>query len=983
MKAIPLTRHQHTLLRIVAGVKEGYRCVQRLVVRRVVLGALLLGLTQSVSAVAPFQLIDHGVPAHLSYLGKDVVVNTAIELLQEDVQLVCGRPFSRQRTLKGRTVLVGMPAQERVFRDMMDRHGVDFADVLGRWEAFKLVQATIKGQPCLCVIGSDSRGTAYGVLELSRILGVSPWVWWADVTPTRRSQVAFVADGKVHAPSVQYRGIFLNDEDWGLMPWASKTYEPGPKGQIGPNTYARIFELLLRLRANTIWPAMHEVTVPFYQVAGNDEMTRRYGIVVGTSHCEPLLYNSAGEWDEAAMGRYNFLTNQEKVVEAWTRRLKQVAGNRNHFFTIGMRGKHDGRMEGVSTNQAYKEALEKVIRLQRQLLSTYVHPDPTQVPQAFIPYKEVLEVYDMGLNVPDDVTLIWCDDNYGYLTRLSNPDEQTRKGGAGVYYHISYWGRPHDYLWLASTPPAQLHSELRKAWEYRTRKLWIVNVGDIKPGEYLTELFLDMAWDMEALQFANLHEHLERWAGREFGHENAQTIAAVMQAYYQRAAECKPEHMGWNAVELSKQRNPRGLSPVTDTEYNPFLFGDQIKQRLDAYTWMVEEVDRIKSSIPAARLDAYFQLVEYPVKGAALKNRQLLLAQKARLYARFGLPVADDYAQMSLSAYDAIEALTDQYNNSLREGKWRGMMDMAPRKLPVFERDAFVKDDNPVGGHPGLQGKHTVVFWPENLSHPITDTLIQVPAFVKERPQPFFVSLFSTGEDAINQRVEHLPDWLRCDTVFMGVKGEKRLVFSADFVRLGDRLPAIAQCTVHAGERQLCFRFEARSYGRTAAGYEVNGLVALNAADYTGACGATPIPGYGHSGRAMALQAASNGLETNAPRLTYDVLTMSTGNAEVRLYVLPTRPMNGGDLRIAVSIDGGEPQVRSFKTEGRSTTWMHNVLRNQAIVTVKHDFQQAGRHTIQVFTPDRDVVVDQLAVEFQPDRSYYVLPVVSHTNNVP
>ena len=314
------------------------------------------------------------------------------------------------------------------------------------------------------VEGHNARGTAYGVMELSRMAGVSPWVWWGDVRPHSRSLPLSLPDTfrMEHTPSVEYRGIFINDEDWSLRRWS--------KDDMGPQTYKRLFELMLRLRANTLWPAMHEGTPGFFTVKGNKEMADSFGIVIGTSHCEPLLRNNVAEWDVKERGAYNYITNRERVQQYWTERLKQVKGS-EQLFTLGMRGIHDGSMEGVKTPQEKVEGLQQVINDQRQLLRKFYNKKVEQVPQVFIPYKEVLEIMESGLNVPDDVTLMWCDDNYGYLTRLPDAEQQKRKGGGGVYYHLSYWGRPHDYLWLTTTQPGLIYSEMKEAYDHNCRRL--------------------------------------------------------------------------------------------------------------------------------------------------------------------------------------------------------------------------------------------------------------------------------------------------------------------------------------------------------------------------------------------------------------------------------------------------------------------------------------------------------------------------------
>jgi hypothetical protein len=403
-------------------------------------------------------------------------------------------------------------------------------------------------------------------------------------------------------------------------------------------------------------------------------MADKYGIVIGTSHCEPMLRCSASEWDVAGQGEYNYVTNKENVQAYWIERLNDLKGAEN-IYTIGMRGKHDGMMQGVKTLEEHKFQLQKIINDQQELLSKYVNPNPALVSQVFIPYKEVLDVYDAGLEVPDYTTLVWCDDNYGYIRRLSDQKEQLRSGGSGVYYHVSYWGRPHDYLWLASTSPALIYTEMKRACEHGADRLWILNVGDIKPAEYLMEFFLDMAWngfvcdcrDAARHVSTSVFNHLYAWAEREFGEQNATAITHIMKEYYRLANFRKPEHTGYNRVEESGY--PRGLTPVQDSELDPATHEPQ--DRIESYLSLEAQVNRLKSFIPDNRKSAFFQLVEYPVKGASLINQKWLYAQ-----------LGD--ADKSLAAYSEIERITGDYNR-MENGKWNRMMDFHPRNLPVFD----------------------------------------------------------------------------------------------------------------------------------------------------------------------------------------------------------------------------------------------------------------------------------------------------------
>jgi hypothetical protein len=613
---------------------------------------------------------------------EEPLVYKALKMFRTDVTDITGQTLTIKDILpkNGNTIVAGTLGKSMVIDQIIRKYKLKTDSIQGRWEAFSIQLISTQTGTILLVMGSDRRGTAYGILELSRMIGVSPWKWWADVEPTKRSEISLTISKPVYQkPSVQYRGIFLNDEDWGLKPWASKTFDP-KVGEIGPKTYAKIFELLLRLRANTIWPAMHECTTPFYFVKGNAAMADSFGIIVSTSHCEPLMRSNPLEWDHKTSGDYNFFTNKNKVISYWDERLKEVS-NYENIYTVGMRGIHDGAMEGAKTVQQQVEGLTDVFKAQRRLLTDNLHKTAEQIPQIFIPYKEVLDAYNAGLKVPEDVTLVWCDDNYGYLTRLSNTEEQKRKGGSGVYYHISYWGRPHDYLWLTSVQPSFIWTEMQKAWAYGARKMWIMNVGDIKPAEYLTEFYLDMAWDINSIKKDNISQHLENWLGKNIGNEHAAQLKDIMNEYYRLAFIRRPEFMGWNQTEPNTR--------VRDTDLSPFEFGNEITNRLQQYAGIESQVESLEKKIPTNLKNVYFELIKYPVCGAAEMNKKWLYRQYANSLATYNLPKAEAAKQQSLSAYDKIQQMTLYYNDSLLNGKWKNMMSYQPRKLPAFDKPIF------------------------------------------------------------------------------------------------------------------------------------------------------------------------------------------------------------------------------------------------------------------------------------------------------
>lgn len=763
---------------------------------------------------------------------EEKVVHLAIDLLKRDVKSVLDAELTTSK-LQDAHVIIGTIGQS----SLLTNYTKELSSIEGHHEAF-LLKVLKDGR--LLVAGSDKRGTAYGVLELSRLLGVSPWEWWADATPEKR-EVFHLPIGYTltQEPTVPYRGIFLNDEDWGLLPWSNGRPQPNlPQGEgvntptvnnkggksvrpIGPKTYRRIFELMLRLRANTLWPAMHECTLPFFLTEGNREAAADYSIFIGSSHCEPMVCNAAGEWERRGKGAYDYVNNSKEVYKFWEERVKEVAGQDN-IYTLGMRGVHDGKMQGAKTVAEQKAVLERVLKDQRDMLAKYVNKDVTQVPQAFIPYKEVLDIYHAGLEVPEEVTLIWCDDNYGYIRHFPTAEERARKGGNGIYYHISYWGRPHDYLWLNTLSPAVAYQQMNEAYDRGIQKMWIINVGDIKPGEYLLELLMDMAWDLDGVRRIGWQEHERRFLTREFGRSIGDELDKVMKSYYRLNYERRPEFLGNTRTE---EKDP-AWKVVKDLPWSE----DYILNRLDTWKELSDKVDRPSRLMLREKQDAYFHLVKYRVQGATQMNEKLLKAQLAR-------HGKADWAESDV-AYDSIVALTKIYNEGINnQGKWRGMMDHRPRKLPVFDKV-----------------KHNTVDTPMHDN----DDLVQ-----------------------------------------------------------------------YGWHPMYC----------------VSG---------------NPIPceGLGYLGTAALIPQGVS--------VTYESEVVAEGisdSVNIVLAFVPRHPVNDKSLRVALSIDNGEPYVVDYATKGRSEEWKVNILWNRAhrIVRVPVDSKKS-RHTFTLTALDEGIILDTIYI---------------------
>ncbi|HEU0066967.1 MAG TPA: glycosyl hydrolase 115 family protein [Sphingomonas sp.] len=815
--------------------------------------------------------------------------------------------------------------------------------IAGQWERYERVVRRSAGQTRIVIAGSDVRGTIYGVVDLSRQLGVSPWAWWADVTP-RAVRRLTIDDAAVRSttPSVRYRGIFLNDEDWGLEPWAAKTLEP-KTGNIGPHTYRRVFELMWRLKANLLWPAMHSVSTPFYADPTNPRLADEYAIVIGTSHAEPMLRNNLREWDAALRGPFDFTSNAAHMTDYWRERLDQARGHEN-IYTMGLRGIHDGPMQGASDNAGRRAILEKVVGLQRGLLAQAYARPAQPVPQVYVAYHELQEAYDDGLTLPGDVTLMWADDNYGYLRRLSTPAERQRPGGAGIYYHLSYWGRPHDYLWLGTTHPALIHEEMGRALATDATRMWVVNVGDIKPIEYLSQYFLDLAFDARTFATSPRY-HLRTFMAQTFGAGSADDLADVMMRFYDLAFERRPEFMGFGETEW--------VTPNRPTDYVR-SDGEEAQARLAAYAALVTKAEAIGARMPADRRDAYFELVLYPVRGAAKLHERILKLDLARLYAEQGRASANIYVDQAKAAHAAIVADTSRYN-ALRDGKWRHIMDMAPRALPVFQE--------PVWPHWSTSTKAGcgVAYWGSWFNDENTLT------FTAGRAETKVVRLFGYRPVVTQWSIaapKNSGANLSRDRGALSAQGayEQRLTVRYDGrTAPGDLSVACGGATLPIYTRVL----------PDTQSSEVDRVVTLPAASGEAGRGWQVMPGLGSMG--AALRAALDTPRTDP--VVYRFASITGTGARIKMVALPTHPLYPGlHARIAVRIDGGPERVLDFATIGRSDAWRANVLRNAAVETITLDLLAPGKHVLSVTALDPGVMLDRIQIEFDGARPMYGAP---------
>lgn len=603
------------------------------------------------------------------------VVATVASLFADDYRLVTGKVLKvSDKADKNDLIIVGTSESAHI-KTLVKKGLIDVSPIANGFERYIIAivdNPFRKGTDALVVVGSDPRGAAYGLLSVSEAMGVSPWHWWADVPVAHHDEVYVSGSVVSEKPSVRYRGIFINDEDWGLTPWAAKTYEP-EVGNIGPRTYARVCELLLRLRANMLAPAMHTCSDAFYVHADNKKVADKYGIMITTSHCEPLLFNNASkaEWDSAKDGDWNYKTNRDVIYNKLDNRVKEAAPYDN-IYTMAMRGLHDEGMRGDMPLSEKVQVLHNAIMDQREILSKHISKPVETIPQIFVPYKEAQHLYEAGLEVPEDITLVWPDDNYGYMKMLSNPRDRKRSGRAGVYYHVSYLGVPHSYLWISTTPPMLIYEEMKKAYDTGADRYWLLNVGDIKPMELTMQFFFQMAWDFHQFNYNNVNSYQANFLAGIFGQEYRHDFQSMLDEYYRLAWSRKPEAMGWEREWDSPE-----FTGLRDTEFSFSNYNDA-QTRLVEYNALANKAEAILESLPENLRPAFFEMIGYQALGSNQMNRKFLLSQLNHELAADGdMAGANQAAEMALAANDSINALNHIYNTML-DGKWNHMMTISP-----------------------------------------------------------------------------------------------------------------------------------------------------------------------------------------------------------------------------------------------------------------------------------------------------------------
>ncbi|MBN1821273.1 MAG: glycosyl hydrolase 115 family protein [Prolixibacteraceae bacterium] len=880
--------------------------------------------------------------------------------LQGDIEKVSG---AKPRIIMGElqptpeVVIIGTLGKSSLIGQLVEAGKINVDDIKGKWEAsmMQVVKEPMQGvEKALVIVGSDKRGTIYGMFDLSRQIGVSPWHFWSDVPPKKNSEL-YIKAGYYYlgAPKVKYRGIFLNDEEPALGRWAVENY-----GGFNHLFYEHVFELILRLKGNYLWPAMWWATFNTNDPQ-NPELADELGIVMGSSHHEPMN-RAHKEWGPWGGGEWNYETNPEQLRQFWTEGIERM-GDRETIINMAMRG--DGDM-GMSreTNVAL---LEKIVADQRKIIEEVTGKDVTETPQLWALYKEVQDYYDEGMRVPDDVTLLLCDDNWGNIRKLPKPDDPPRSGGYGIYYHFDYVGGPRNYKWLNVSPLPRIWEQMNLAYRHGVDRIWIVNVGDLKPMELGISFWFDFAFDPDAWSQDDLIQYQQLWAKEQFGAEHADEIAEMIRLY----------------LKYNSRRTPEMLAPETYSLLN-FREAETIR---DDYNSLAARAGKLYDIIPDEQRDAYYQLVLHPIKACANLNDLYVTTAQNRMYASQGRTLTNSLADRVAVLFENDSKITNYYHNGLAGGKWNHMMaqnHIGYRMWQEPRMQTMPRVENieiPEEAQMGVAIEGSEKSWTEGEAD------VELPEMDVLNKDAVFIEVFNKGQESFNFKVKTGEKWLTVNPSEGEITSETRLWVMADWNKVPkgvNRIPVTIsgngqEVTVIAVVRNPELNDIKNAF------VENQGYVSVETEHFTRKVENENIkwielPDLGKTAGSMTVTpvtASPVSPEGNNPRLEYDFVLFEPGEIEVSVLLSPTLNYYNNDGRkIAVSVDDEEPQILNMH-EGFNNrvmeTWEGNSI---AVVSSVHNVISAGKHTLKLWMVDSGLVIQKIIIRRGPEKRTYLGP---------
>jgi hypothetical protein len=905
-------------------------------------------------------LIKAGTPATIVADAQDYPgVLRAAHDLQSDLSSVAGAQaaFTTDTQASGHTaIIIGtLGHSPRIDRIVRDKH-LDVSDVTGRWEAYAL-QVVEHPEPgidrALLIIGADKRGTIFGIYEVSRRIGLSPWTWWADVPVAQRAAL-YAAPGRfVDAPVVRYRGIFINDEEPALGGFARAKF-----GGFNHTFYAHVFELILRLKGNTLWPAMWGSAFADDDPE-NAALADEYGVVMSTSHHEPLMRAHA-EWQRYGHGPWDYSKNPEALRKFGRGGIERM-DHHESLVTVGMRGDGDEPMtQGTAIG-----LLERIVSDQRKIIADVTGKPAERTPQVWALYKEVQDYFDAGMRVPDDVTLLFADDNWGNLRRVPKLGDK-RAGGYGIYYHFDYVGGPRNYKWIASSQIERTWEQMRLASAYGANQLWIANVGDIKPLEFPTSFFLDLAWNPQTMTLQRLDGYAANWATQQFGTEHAAEIGELLTRYTQYNARRKPELLSPETFSL--------------TNYH------EAERALADWQALADKAQRIGKVLGDTYRDAYYELVEYPILASANLNALYVAVARNRLYAQQGRASANAWAKEAERLFARDAELARVYEQDIAGGKWAHMMSQTHIGYTYWQQPqrnvlpALSRVDVPADGVMGVAIEGDARALPHIAQSAQLAPLESYGTASQE------VVVFNRGGAPFTFAAKPSQPWLRVTPASGTVTDASKLRLDVDWKAVPPGTHTAELYVRGSDGTEVHIDVPVRRDDTRMSGFiESNGVVAIEAAHYARKVDGdgvqwTTIPNLGRTVSAVtALPATAPGSApgSNSPRLEYPVWLQHDGEVDVRVTVSPTLDFRGGDgLRFGVSLGDEKPQIVTIKldpTPGKPDfmAWSKAVADSVDVVVSQHK-ARAGAQTLKLWRIDPGVVVQRIEIVRGPLRDSYL-----------
>jgi len=956
--------------------------------------SLLPPYVQHEASANAFKIADAGQTAQIYIDANDWkgVIRAANDL-GDDVRKITGTPAPVSMGIEPATgaILIGTIGKSKLIDGLIAAKKIDVSAIKGQWESF--VVQTVGNN--LVIAGSDKRGTIYGIYDVSEKMGVSPWYWWADAPP-QKSSTLYVTAGRYMQPSpkVKYRGIFINDESPSFTGWARENF-----GGVNSKAYSHMFELLLRLKANYLWPAM-------WGNAFNEDdpmspvLADEYGIVMGTSHHEPMM-RAHKEYThrQDEVGPWDFTKNAEGLKKFWTEGLERNK-NYDNLITMGMRGDGDVAM-GQGNDKENIQTLKNVVSAQRDIIKKVYGKNPGEVPQLWAIFTEVQRYYDAGMNVPDDITLLFCDNNWGYIRRTGPAKERGRKGGMGMYYHIDMNGGPWNDRWINTTTVPKLREQFNLAYQTGIDRIWIVNVGDLKPKEMPIDFIMRYAWDPNAISADQTFDYMVDWATGIFGPEHAKEIAEIVGTY--------------------SKYNLMRKAEVQDTRIFSYVNHNEAGRVLKMWTDLTAQAEALAKKIPEGGKDAYYQLVLYPTKASAGVAEIYLAAGRNNLYAKQGRVSANDLANRARYLFEVDKQLSTYYNDSISGKKWKNMMSdvhigYKQWSMPKENSLPALSDVSPLTTPTlGVAVEGSTDAWPG------TENKAQLPQFDVLDKQRYHIDIFNRGTGIVKFTAKADKPWIKLSTLKGQAEKEYRLHVEIDWKK-APQGKANGNITITQGKSNVPVLINILNEAAPMAGKPYFGGYSgefsipaqLYSANIPGKDAKwSVLPDLGRDKACMGISpvTAPSAAPDTAPRLEYSVFLPQGGNTKVCLGILPTQDVNPAHgLRIAVAIDNSEPVIidarkgyvdtfneytpsnlanslvlkplpplgENYALTGRGAPRRNEIFDNLRWLDATIEVQP-GMHTLRVFMIDPELVLERIVINPNDKYpSYLGAPVLEH-----